>query len=56
MGELNSLKRLLSESPSLSVGILTADLLRLGSEVRLLEEEGAHMMTTHPDGAANPAR
>ena len=38
MGELNSLKRLLNESPSLSVGILTADLLRLGSELQLLAE------------------
>ena len=44
MAELNSLKRLLSESPSLSVGILTADLLRLGSELQLLEEVGAKLV------------
>jgi ribulose-phosphate 3-epimerase len=44
MPEANSLKRLLNESPSLSVGILTADLLNLGSELRLLEEEGAKLV------------
>jgi ribulose-phosphate 3-epimerase len=44
MGELNSLKRLISESPSLSVGILTADLLNLGSELQLLEEAGAKLV------------
>lgn len=43
MAEQNSLKRLLSESPSLSVGILTADLLQLGSELKLLEEAGAKL-------------
>ncbi len=44
MAEGNSLKRLLSESPSLSIGILTADLLRLGSELKLLEDEGAKLV------------
>jgi len=43
MPDQNSLKRLLSESPSLSVGILTADLLNLGSELKLLEEAGAKL-------------
>ncbi len=44
MAEGNSLKRLRKESPSLSVGILTADLLQLGSELKLLEEEGAKLV------------
>jgi ribulose-phosphate 3-epimerase len=44
MAEENSLKRLLNESPSLSVGILTADLLQLGLELRLLEEAGAKLV------------
>jgi len=44
MPDLNSLKRLLNESPSLSVGILTADLLQLGSELKLLEEAGAKLV------------
>jgi len=44
MAEGNSLKRLLSESPSLSIGILTADLLHLGSELKLLEDEGAKLV------------
>jgi ribulose-phosphate 3-epimerase len=44
MPDQNSLKLLRDESPSLSVGILTADLLHLGSELRLLEEEGARLV------------
>jgi ribulose-phosphate 3-epimerase len=44
MAEANSLKRLRKESPSLSVGILTADLLNLGSELKLLEEAGAKLV------------
>ncbi len=44
MPDQKSLKRLLNESPSLSVGILTADLLRLGSELQLLEEAGAKLV------------
>jgi ribulose-phosphate 3-epimerase len=44
MPDQNSLKRLLNESPSLSVGILTADLLQLGSELQLLEEAGAKLV------------
>jgi ribulose-phosphate 3-epimerase len=44
MAERNSLKRLLSESPSLSIGILTADLLHLGSELKMIEEEGAKLV------------
>ena len=44
MAEANSLQRLRKESPSLSVGILTADLLNLGSELKLLEEEGAKLV------------
>jgi ribulose-phosphate 3-epimerase len=44
MAEGNSLKRLRSEAPSLSVGILTSDLLRLGSELQLLEEVGAKLV------------
>ena len=44
MAEANSLKRLLNESPSLSVGILTADLLNLGAELQLLEEAGAKLV------------
>ena len=44
MPEVNSLKRLLNESPSLSVGILTADLLNLGAELHLLEEVGAKLV------------
>ena len=44
MREGNSLKWLLNEAPSLSVGILTADLLSLGSELRLLEEAGARLV------------
>jgi ribulose-phosphate 3-epimerase len=44
MAEGNSLKRLGDEAPSLSVGILTADLLQLGSELRLLEEAGARLV------------
>jgi ribulose-phosphate 3-epimerase len=44
MAEGKSLKRLLNEAPSLSVGILTADLLNLGSELRLLEEAGAKLV------------
>lgn len=44
MPEANSLKRLLNESPSLSVGILTADLLNLGAELQLLEDVGAKLL------------
>jgi ribulose-phosphate 3-epimerase len=44
MPDQNSLKRLRSEAPSLSVGILTADLLNLGAELRLLEEAGAKLV------------
>lgn len=44
MAEPNSLKRLLNESPSLSVGILTADLLNLGTELQLLEGAGAKLV------------
>ena len=44
MAEVNSLKRLLDESPSLSVGMMTADLLNLGAELKLLEEEGAKLV------------
>jgi ribulose-phosphate 3-epimerase len=44
MAEGKSLKRLLNEAPSLSVGILTADLVNLGSELRLLEEAGAKLV------------
>jgi ribulose-phosphate 3-epimerase len=44
MAEGSSLKQLRQEAPVLSVGILTADLLRLGSELRLLEEAGAKLV------------
>ena len=44
MPDQSSLKVLREGSPSLNVGILTADLLRLGSELRLLEEEGAKLV------------
>jgi ribulose-phosphate 3-epimerase len=44
MAEGSSLQRLRRESPLLSIGILTADLLHLGSELRLLEEEGARLV------------
>jgi ribulose-phosphate 3-epimerase len=44
MQEVNSLKQLLNESPLLSVGILTADLLNLGAELQLLEEVGAKLV------------
>jgi ribulose-phosphate 3-epimerase len=44
MPDQNSLKRLRKEAPTLSVGILTADLLQLGSELKLLEEEGAKLV------------
>ena len=44
MAEGNSLKRLREEAPSLSVGILTADLLNLGAELKLLEEAGARLV------------
>ncbi|HEX5410740.1 MAG TPA: ribulose-phosphate 3-epimerase [Terriglobia bacterium] len=40
----SSLEQLRREAPTLSVGILTADLLNLGSELRLLEEEGARIV------------
>jgi len=44
MGEGSSLKMLREQAPLLSVGVLTGDLLNLGSEVRLLEEEGAKVV------------
>jgi ribulose-phosphate 3-epimerase len=40
----SSLEQLRRQAPTLSVGILTADLLNLGSELRLLEEEGARLV------------
>ncbi len=40
----SSLEQLRREAPTLSVGILTADLLNLGSELRLLQEEGARLV------------
>ncbi|HET9177322.1 MAG TPA: ribulose-phosphate 3-epimerase [Terriglobia bacterium] len=40
----SSLEQLRRKAPTLSVGILTADLLDLGSELRLLEQEGARMV------------
>lgn len=40
----SSLRMLREQAPLLSVGILTADLLNLGSELRLLEEEGARLV------------
>jgi ribulose-phosphate 3-epimerase len=40
----NSLTTLRELAPVLSVGILTADLLSLGSELRLLEETGAKLV------------
>jgi ribulose-phosphate 3-epimerase len=39
-----ALERLLGGSPQASVGILTADLARLGEEVRLIEELGAELV------------
>lgn len=44
MPEKSSLKILRELAPVLSVGILTADLLSLGSELRLLEEVGAKLV------------
>ena len=44
MAHQNSLATLRELAPVLSVGILTADLLSLGSELRLLEEEGAKII------------
>ncbi len=44
MAHQNSLATLRELAPVLSVGILTADLLSLGSELRLLEEEGAKIV------------
>ena len=44
MAEGSSLKRLRKEAPVLSVGILTADLLQLGGELKLLEEAGAKVV------------
>ncbi|MCL5004929.1 MAG: hypothetical protein M1404_00195, partial [Acidobacteria bacterium] len=41
MPDQNSFTALREAAPVLSVGILTADLLSLGSELRLLEETGA---------------
>ena len=36
--------RLRASAPTLSVGLLTADLLSLGAEVRLIEQAGAPMV------------
>jgi len=44
MAELSALNLLHESSPTLSVGILTADLLRLGSEVSLLERTGVKVL------------
>lgn len=44
MSDRNSLRILCELAPVLSVGILTADLLALGSELRLLEESGAKLV------------
>ena len=44
MPDQSSLKLLRKEAPVLSVGILTADLLQLGSELRLLEDAGAKLV------------
>jgi len=44
MPDHNSLTTLRELAPALSVGILTADLLSLGSELRLLEETGAKLV------------
>lgn len=44
MAEQSSLETLREQAPLLSVGILTADLLSLGSELRLLEESGAKLV------------
>lgn len=44
MSDRSSLKTLRELAPVLSVGILTADLLSLGSELRLLEESGAKVV------------
>lgn len=40
----STLHQLRREAPLLSIGILTADLLNLGSELRLLEEAGARLV------------
>lgn len=39
-----ALQRLRAAAPAMSIGILTADLLRLGEEVRLLEAGGARVV------------
>lgn len=44
MSEQASLKRLREWAPVLSVGILTADLMRLGSELGVLEDAGAKVV------------
>ena len=44
MANESSLQVLRNDAPVLSVGILTADLLRLGSELKLLEEAGAKLV------------
>jgi len=44
MAEPSALNLLRDSSPTLSVGILTADLLRLGSEVSLLERTGVKVL------------
>jgi len=44
MAEQSPLNLLRDSSPTLSVGILTADLLRLGSEVSLLERTGVKVL------------
>ena len=44
MAEQSSLRMLRERAPVLSVGILTADLMSLGAELRLLEEIGAKLV------------
>jgi ribulose-phosphate 3-epimerase len=44
MAEQSALNLLRDSSPTVSVGILTADLLRLGSEVSLLERTGVKVL------------
>ena len=44
MSPQTSLKALRDQAPTLSVGVITADLMSLGSELRLLEEADAKMV------------
>lgn len=44
MAEGSSLEMLRAQAPVLSVGILTGDLLRLGSELQLLQDVGAKLV------------